>query len=129
MRLPRIMAHYNRLITNRFLGPVAAKRSRSFGLVHHVGRKSGKPYANPVRLLVADDEHVVIPAMYGLDSDWIRNVLAAGQLTLTRKGHDTKVADIHVVTDPDQLPGLEGKASRLGKAMHLEGFVVGRPTS
>ena len=124
MRLPRVMARTNRVITNRLTVPVA-RAAAPFGVVHHVGRRSGREYSTPVRVLVASDEHIVIPVVYGLASDWVRNVVAAGELTLTNRGRDIHVGDVGVVTDPDRVPGL--RAGALGRALRLEGFVVGRP--
>jgi len=47
------------------------------GLVVHRGRRSGRVYDTPVLVFPADDGYV-IALTYGPDTDWIRNVLAAG---------------------------------------------------
>ena len=54
----------------------------------------------------------------------MRTVVAAGELTLTHRGRDLHVEHVEVVTDPDEVPGLT--AGRLGRALHLKRFVVGR---
>ena len=46
------------------------------GIVHHVGRRSGRPYETPV-LLTPIDGGFLIPLTYGPDRDWVRNVTAS----------------------------------------------------
>lgn len=58
------------LLAGRRFVPLIAK-------VHHVGRKSGKPYTTAVGAGVTGDA-IVIPLSFGNVSDWARNVRAAG---------------------------------------------------
>jgi deazaflavin-dependent oxidoreductase (nitroreductase family) len=54
-------------------------------LLHHVGRKSGKEYVNPLAYLPGDDDSVYIFASKaGAPSspDWYYNLIAAGQATI-----------------------------------------------
>ena len=54
-------------------------------LVHHVGRKSGKEYVNPLVYLPGDDDSMYIFASKGgapENPEWYRNVVAAGQATV-----------------------------------------------
>ena len=56
-------------------------------LVHHVGRKSGKEYVNPLVYLPGegDDDSLYIFASKGgdpKDPQWYRNVVAADQITV-----------------------------------------------
>lgn len=70
------------------------------GVVHHVGRTSGRPYRTPVTPFRAPGGFIVaLP--YGSGTDWVRNVLAAGGATLTFGGRD------HAVTDPRIVPTTE----------------------
>jgi deazaflavin-dependent oxidoreductase (nitroreductase family) len=61
--------------------------------VHHVGRKSGQPYAIPVNVFRQGDTWI-IALTYGSESDWVKNVLAAGGCTLK-----TRRATVYLV-DP-----------------------------
>lgn len=64
---------------NKFvLNPVILKRGgATVTAVHHVGRRSGKPYVTPVWADRAGRSFFVhLP--YGTDVDWCRNVLAGG---------------------------------------------------
>ena len=54
-------------------------------LIHHVGRKSGTEYVNPLVYLPGDDDSIYIFASKGgapEDPEWYRNLVAAGQATV-----------------------------------------------
>jgi deazaflavin-dependent oxidoreductase (nitroreductase family) len=90
MPLPRVVARFNKRVTNRFLEPIA-RRSSGFAVVHHVGRRSGRAYTTPVNLFRLGDEGdgggaVVVSLTYGPSADWVRNVLAGGAGVETRVG-------------------------------------------
>jgi deazaflavin-dependent oxidoreductase (nitroreductase family) len=84
MPLPRGLAAFNRRVTNRITGPFAG-RLPGFGIVVHRGRRSHHEYRTPVNVFVATGGYVVA-LTYGADSDWIKNVLAAGGCELVTRG-------------------------------------------
>lgn len=53
----------------------------------HTGRRSGRTYVTPVGARHAGDV-VLIPLTFGNQSDWSRNVLAAGRCSLRLEGVD-----------------------------------------
>jgi deazaflavin-dependent oxidoreductase (nitroreductase family) len=53
----------------------------------HTGRRSGRTYVTPVGARRAGDS-VLIPLTFGNQSDWSRNVLAAGDCSLRLEGID-----------------------------------------
>lgn len=53
-----------------------------WAVLHHRGRSSGREYASPVHLMVTP-ETFVISLPWGPRTDWVRNVLAAGECTVT----------------------------------------------
>lgn len=65
-------------------------------VVHHTGRRSGKPYATPVDAAVTEDGFV-IASVYGTQSDWIRNVLAGGPTSVEMAGVSKAVGSARVV--------------------------------
>lgn len=69
--------HFNpwtrRLIAQSSRGP--------FAIVHHVGRRSGKPYETPI-IVVQTDQGFVFELTYGPEVDWFKNVQAASHFTL-----------------------------------------------
>lgn len=72
----------------------------SFGIVEHVGRRSGKPYRTPVNVFTTEVEGkpgVAILLSYGPDRDWLKNLKAAGGGRLRSKGKEFGIADPRVV--------------------------------
>ena len=64
---------------NPLVGMLAGRRFVPLiARVHHVGRRSGKPYVTSTGAHVTGDT-IVIPLSFGNQSDWARNVRAAGQ--------------------------------------------------
>jgi len=53
--------------------------------IHHVGRRTGKPYRTSVGASVRDGA-VLIPLTFGNGSDWARNVRAAGHCSVRLNG-------------------------------------------
>jgi deazaflavin-dependent oxidoreductase (nitroreductase family) len=76
MPLPEWLARFNRVGTNRVTGPVAG-RLPWFAIIVHRGRKSGAEYRTPVNAWL-DDENVIVALTYGPDTDWLKNLEAAG---------------------------------------------------
>jgi deazaflavin-dependent oxidoreductase (nitroreductase family) len=74
--LPKRLARFNRRVTNPVLRHVASW-APGFAVVHHVGRRSGRTYRTPVNVFRREGRYV-FALTYGKDSDWVRNVVAAG---------------------------------------------------
>src|ERR1700738_179597 len=72
----RWVAAFNLAVTNRITSRFA-NRLPGFGILTHVGRKSGRLYRTPVNVFRAPDGFL-IALTYGRDSEWVRNVLSAG---------------------------------------------------
>ena len=98
MPLPRRLANFNRVVTNRVVGPLA-RYLPGFAIVSHVGRRSGRTYRTPVNLFGRGDDYV-IALTYGADSQWVRNVLAAGGADIETRGRRLHLVDPEVVRDP-----------------------------
>jgi deazaflavin-dependent oxidoreductase (nitroreductase family) len=98
MPLPKGLARFNRVVTNRLVGPFAA-RLPGFAIVTHVGRRSGREHSNPVNLFRSADRYV-IALTYGADSQWVRNVLAAGEASVETRGRRLRLIEPEVVHDP-----------------------------
>lgn len=82
--------------TRRFAG-----RLPGFGILTHVGRRSGRAYRTPLNVFLVDGTWVVA-LTYGSEVDWVRNVLAAGGATLRTRGRTIRLADPVVVRDPQR---------------------------
>jgi deazaflavin-dependent oxidoreductase (nitroreductase family) len=102
--LGRRMAHFNRRVTNHLTRPLAP-RLPGFGVVVHTGRRSKRRYRTPVNVFAAPGGYV-IALTYGADSDWVKNVLAAGGCELETRGQLKHLTEPEVFHDKivSQLP-------------------------
>ena len=95
--LPRGIARFNRVVTNRLIGPLAPYLPH-FGVVVHTGRKTRRQYRTPVNVFRRPGGYV-IALTYGPDSDWVRNVLASGGCTLETGGRTLRLKQPRLVHD------------------------------
>lgn len=84
MPMSRGVARFNRDVANHVVR-LFVLRSSGFGVIHHVGRKSGRAFETPVKLFRHGGDYL-ITLPYGPQADWVRNVLAAGGCDLVVKG-------------------------------------------
>ena len=94
----RWVATFNLAVTNRITS-LFASRLPGFGIVTHKGRKSGRIYRTPVNVFRAPDGFL-IALTYGRDSEWVRNVLAAGGCQLETHGARYQLSAPTIVHDP-----------------------------
>src|SRR5215831_15260228 len=91
MPIPRGVARFNKRVTNRITGHFAGWMP-GFAIVTHTGRRSGRTYRTPVNVF-RDGERYLFALTYGAESDWVRNVLAAGRCQIrTRRANVELVA-------------------------------------
>src|ERR1700682_4429164 len=94
----RWLAAFNLAVTNRITGRFAAWLP-GFGIITHVGRKSGKVYRTPVNVFRAPNGFLVA-LTYGTQSEWVKNVLAAGGCELETRGRQYQLSSPTIVHDP-----------------------------
>jgi deazaflavin-dependent oxidoreductase (nitroreductase family) len=100
MQLPQGLARFNRHVTNP-IQRMWAGWAPSFGILEHVGRRSGKPYRTPLTVFNADVDGkpgVAILLTYGPDRDWLKNLEASGGGRMRRHGKTFGVANPRVVS-------------------------------
>lgn len=120
MPIPKSVATFNRTVTNRITGPFA-NRLPGFGVVVHVGRKSGKHYRTPVNAFARPDGFVVA-LTYGADSDWVKNVLAAGGCEIESRGHVHRLTAPVVIHD-EQQQEVPGAVRPILRALGVDDFL------
>jgi deazaflavin-dependent oxidoreductase (nitroreductase family) len=123
MPLPRTVANFNRRFFNRLTVKVAGHLP-GFGVVQHLGRKSGHAYRTPINVFRRDGVYI-IALTYGSQGDWVKNVLAAGRCELETRGRRVLLCRPRVVTDARQswapLPvQLVLRLTHTSQYMHLE---------
>jgi len=94
----RWLAKINIAVTNRITGLFAGWLP-GFGILTHVGRKSGKVYWTPVNVFRAPNGFV-IALTYSSQSEWVKNVVAAGGCELKTRGKKHHLSAPKVVRDP-----------------------------
>ena len=98
MHLPRALAAFNRRVTN----PIQrrwAGRIPGHAIIEHVGRTSGRRYRTPV-LCIERPGGFAFLVGYGLESDWVRNLLAADGGVVVHRGRRYEVRDVRLVPMP-----------------------------
>ena len=98
--MPAWLNWFLRRFTKHVVNPLTLRRAGRFesshAALHHVGRKTNRPYVTP---LVAEpvEGGFIIPLPYGEDTDWCRNLVAAGKGTLHVKGETIVILNPRVV--------------------------------
>ncbi len=116
MPLPRALARLNRVGLNRVIRHVAPYVP-GLGVVVHAGRRSGRVYRTPVNVFAKHGVYT-FALTYGADSDWVRNVRAAGSCTLRTRGRDVQLTNPRLVHDETRA------AIRLPERLFLRAFGV-----
>lgn len=79
------MRYFAKRVINPLLGRSAGSARSHFALIRHVGRRSGKTYETPIIVFPRGEDFIIV-LTYGLQVDWYRNLLAAGQGALLWHG-------------------------------------------
>ncbi len=114
-RRPRVMGWltwYHKHVTNPVWVRFFAGRSANSALLHHVGRKSGKAFVTPLTAHKSEDT-IIIPMPYGTETDWLRNLQAAGQGVVELDNRSYGVDEPEVVPVDEVMPLLSPMVARL----------------
>ncbi|WP_102144151.1 nitroreductase family deazaflavin-dependent oxidoreductase [Mycobacterium hubeiense] len=107
MQLPQWLARFNRYVTNP-IQRMWAGWAPTFGILEHVGRKSGKVYRTPLSVFSTNDG-VAIMLTYGPDRDWLKNLKAAGGGRMRRYGKTIELTDPRVVSKAEAAQSVKGR--------------------
>jgi deazaflavin-dependent oxidoreductase (nitroreductase family) len=108
MFLPRALARFNRVATNR-VGLVLAPRVPGAGVIVHRGRRSGREYRTPISAFRRPGGYTAA-LTYGPGAEWVQNVLASGHAVLETRDGRMPVTNPRVIHDPHYrlVPRLVG---------------------
>jgi deazaflavin-dependent oxidoreductase (nitroreductase family) len=86
----------------RLLNPVIVKRAgrpgfRMAAQIRHTGRRSGRPYVTPASARRSGDL-ILIPLTFGNQSDWVRNIAAAGRCSILLDDQDYEATEPRFVS-------------------------------
>jgi len=116
------MRRVNRVFTNPLLGTFAWLVP-PFAVIHHVGRRSGRPYRTPVVAFHAGAGFVV-PMTYGRDVDWALNIVRAKGCDLERMGQRKRLRNPRIVDFDAAEFRLPAVARPIFRAAALPGYVL-----
>ena len=98
--VPVVMGPLTKVL-NPVMRKLAGRRHmRMAAEIRHVGRRSGRPYVTPAGARLTGDTFV-IPLTFGNQSDWSRNVRAAGGCTIRLEGTEYRAVQPELA-DRDQ---------------------------
>lgn len=101
----RALARFNRYVTNP-IQRLWAPHLPYMAVLEHKGRKSGNPYRTPV-LAFIESGAITVPLNYGTESDWVRNIQAAGAAGVVHRGKRYRLTAPQVLpADSDELPAV-----------------------
>ena len=70
-----------------------------FALLTYRGRTTGRTYHLPMNVFQRG-EHYIFVLTYGSDSQWVKNVLAAGGCGIRVKGRDLQLVEPELIVNP-----------------------------
>lgn len=96
--LPMLFPAWIDRLQMKYMNPVMRRVARylpTFVVLNHRGRKSGKPYRTVVN---AYRKGNVVAILLGHgNTDWVKNLLAAGEADLEMRGRDVHVGNVRVL--------------------------------
>ncbi len=120
MPIPKQVARWNKAGLNRVVRRIAPWMP-GLGVVVHRGRRSGSAYRTPVEVFQARDGFI-IALTYGADTDWLRNVQAAGGGELRTRGLVFQVSEPRVYHDEERT-GIRPPERQLLRLLGVADFV------
>jgi deazaflavin-dependent oxidoreductase (nitroreductase family) len=101
------MSHRTRVwrfrhLATRFVNPVTrlfAGYVPFFGVLTYRGRRSGRMYNTPVNVFRRGGDFIFF-LTYGSDTNWVKNVLAAGECSILARGRNVTLTRPEVIVDP-----------------------------
>ncbi len=106
---------FNKAVSNPKQMATAGTPGAYASIIEHVGRRSGTTYRTPVGTQTVPDGFL-ITLPYGTRTDWVQNVLAAGEAVVTADGETVAVDQPEIVPlaeVADQLPAGEQRILKL----------------
>ena len=88
-------------------------------VIRHVGRRTGRAFDTPVEAAPTDDGFA-IALPYGVNTDWLKNVIAAGSATIVHDGNTYEVDHPEVVPIVDTNHYFRESSQRAHRRFNVE---------
>lgn len=108
-------------INKRVFNPRAVT-SGKWPVLTHVGRTSGTTYATPMDAHPVDGGYLFV-CVYGAESDWVQNVLAAGRARLRVDGREVDLVAPRVIGEDEALAALPDDVPRPPRLLRITEFL------
>ena len=104
-------------VLNPVMRKLAGRRHmRMAAQIRHVGRRSGRSYVTPAGARLTGDTFV-IPLTFGNQSDWSRNVRAAGGCTIRLEGTEYRAVQPELADRDQAAPVIRAAFGPVERAM------------
>jgi deazaflavin-dependent oxidoreductase (nitroreductase family) len=117
MPMPRWWGHINK----RLFNPRAIAGGR-WPVLTHIGRASGATYRTPLDAHPVDGGYLFV-LVYGANSDWVQNVLAAGHARLRVGGRQVELTAPCLIGEEEALRTLPDDVRRPPKLLRITEFL------
>lgn len=117
MPMPRWWTRINKRVFN----PMELRRGTR-PVLTHVGRSSGAVYRTPLDAHPVDGGYVFI-LVYGSDSDWVRNVIAAGHARLAVGGEDVELTRPRLIAEDEAWRILDRNVKRPPRVLRVTEYL------
>ena len=99
MLIPKIIATFNKYVTNRFF-LLFAVWIPPFAIVNHTGRISGQSYETPI-LAFPTESGFVFALTYGRDVDWVKNLILSDYGIIKHNNEEIEIHNIRHISYDD----------------------------
>jgi deazaflavin-dependent oxidoreductase (nitroreductase family) len=118
--IPRVVRQWNKAGLNKVTRRIAPWMP-GLGVVVHRGRRSGRMYQTPVNVFATGDGYV-LALTYGPDTDWVKNILAAGECELRTRGRVVQLTAPRVYHDETRR-GIRPLERQVLRAIRVADFL------
>ena len=126
MPIPKAVGRWNKAELNRLTRHLAPCMP-GLGVVVHRGRRPGRRYQTPVNVFPADGGYL-FAVTSGPDTDWVKNVLAAGGCELRTRGRALQLGSPRLFHD-DSRSGIRPPERQVLRILGVAGFLSLTPAS
>lgn len=117
MPMPRWWAKLNKRVFN----PAELRRGKR-PVLTHVGRKTGTIHRTPLDAHPVEGGYVFV-LVYGSESDWVRNALAAGRAALSIDGEDIELVNPRLVDEGQAMRAVPETVKRPPSVLRISEYL------
>jgi deazaflavin-dependent oxidoreductase (nitroreductase family) len=119
--IPMPMPRWWGQINKRVFNPRELRRGVRPALTH-IGRASRRTYRTPLDAHPVDGGYLFV-LVHGPQSDWVRNVLAAGHASLAIDGKEVQLINPRLVDEVEAWQALANTVSRPPRSLRIHDYL------